>query len=71
MDEFNPTEQPSVAIRPDAKAKLEAVALVREMEVIDLLDEIVEAARARLSPKPKAPAAGGRGRGRRGTEQAS
>lgn len=53
MDEFNHTEQPSVAIRPEAKAKLEAVALVREIEVIDLIDEIVEAARARLSPRAK------------------
>lgn len=68
MDTFDPSELPVTAIRPATLAKLQAVALVREMDALDLLDEAVEAARARLAPKPKAPSTGGR-RGRPKADQ--
>lgn len=53
MTDWESSDQASTAIRSGTLRKLEAVALVREMQVIDLLDEIVEAARARLSPRAK------------------
>ena len=65
MADWESTEHGSTPIRPGTLAKLNAVAVVREMDPLDVLDEAVEAARARLSPKPKTPSTGGRGKGRK------
>jgi hypothetical protein len=62
MDEFNVNPEPATAIRPATLTKLLAVATVRDMDPLDVLDEAIEAARAKLAPKPKQASTGGRGK---------
>jgi hypothetical protein len=53
MSEWDANTEGSTPIRPTTLTKLHAVAVVREMDPLDVLDEAVEAARAKLSPRAR------------------